>query len=347
MVCAIRGLRPVALNAMTISDWMPPVTHRADGGPRRVGVEIEFSGLTLETTAALVAAAVSGGVTSPGRYERVITGDPAGDWETELDFTLLKRLGRRERDGAEWPDAAGDLAEDVLRLLAERIVPVEVVSPPLPLERLDSVNDLIRKLRAAGARGTGEELAYAFGLQLNPELPDTDVDTIRRYLQAFLCVEDWLRERAAVDLTRRLTLFAEPFSKAYARKVVAAAYSPNRDRLIDDYLDANPTRNRALDLLPLFLHLDPERVRAVVEDERVKPRPTLHYRLPNSEIDRPGWDLGDAWGDWLVVERLAADPVRLDALCQAYSAFLAQPLERLVGDWTADTAEWLHRNRLR
>ncbi|WP_296897474.1 amidoligase family protein, partial [Thiohalocapsa sp.] len=182
---------------------MPPQTHRADGAWRRVGVEIEFSGLQLDEAAALVADTVSGSVTSPGRSERRIDGDPPGARPVELDFTLRKTLGRRERDGAELMDAAGDLAEDVLRLIAERVVPVEVVSPPLPMDRLETVNGLIWELRAAGAEGTGEELAYAFGLQLNPELPDTDVDTIRRYLQAFLCVEDWLRERADVDLTRR------------------------------------------------------------------------------------------------------------------------------------------------
>ena len=330
---------------------MPPITRRADGGLRQVGVEIELSGLDLDQTAALVAEAVSGSVRSISRYERSVAGDVAGamagDWQVELDFTLLKTLGRRERDGGELVDAAEELAEDVLRMIAERIVPVEVVSPPLPLDRLDVVNGLIGRLRDAGARGTGGELAYAFGLQLNPELPDTDADTIRKYLQAFLCAEEWLRERARVDLTRRLTLFAEPFPKGYVRKVVAAGYAPNLDALIDDYLRDNPTRNRALDLLPLFLHLDPERVRAKVDDARVKPRPTLHYRLPNSEIDVPGWDLGTAWVDWLVVERLAADPLLLDALCQDYAAFLAQPIERLVGDWAAETAQWLDRNRLR
>jgi hypothetical protein len=228
------------------------------------------------------------------------------------------------------------------------------VSPPLPMERLGEVNALIDRLREAGARGTGDELAYAFGMQLNPELPETDVDTIRRYLQAFLCLEDWLRERAQVDITRRLTFFADPFPRAYARQIVAADYSPNLDRFIDDYLDANPTRNRALDLLPLFLHLDPDRVRARVEDERVKPRPTLHYRLPNSEIDRPDWDLDAAWDDWLVLERLATDEARLTELCGRYSEHLAQPLERLAGDWVGDwagewaanTDTWLKHNRL-
>ena len=326
---------------------MPPRTRRADGGLRRVGVEVEFSGLDLDQAAALVAELVGGSVTSPGRYERDVRGDPAGDWQVELDFTLLKTLGRRERDGAELADAAEELAEDMLRMIAERVAPVEVVSPPLPLDRLGVANALIRRLRDAGARGTGEELIYAFALQLNPELPETDADTIRRYIQAFLCVEDWLRARAQVDLTRRLTFFAEPFPKAYVRQVIAADYAPSLGPLIDDYLSANPTRNRALDLLPLFLHLDPERVRAVVDDVRVKPRPTLHYRLPNSEIDMPGWDLGAAWGDWLVVERLAADPPRLEALCREYERFLAQPVERLVGDWAAQTEAWLDRNQLR
>ncbi len=332
---------------MSASLPLPPLIRRADGGMRRLGVEIEFSGLDLDETAALVAGAVGGGIQSPGRYERSIDGDPAGAWEVEVDFGLLKELGRRERHGVELMDAAGDIAEDLLRLFAERIVPIEVVSPPLPLNRLETFNTLIAELRAAGARGTGEELAYAFGLQLNPELPDTDVDTIRQYLQAFLCVEDWLRQRAVVDWTRRLTFFAEPFPKAYSRKVVAADYAPNLDRLIDDYLASNPTRNRALDMLPLFLHLDPTRVRAVVEDPRVKPRPTLHYRLPNSEIELPGWDLGVAWSDWLVVERLAAKPALLEELCAAYTTFLSQPLERLVGDWAQTTDVWLNRHQLR
>jgi hypothetical protein len=33
-----------------------------------------------------------------------------------------------------------DLAEDVLLAIAERIVPVEVVGPPLPMDRLADVN---------------------------------------------------------------------------------------------------------------------------------------------------------------------------------------------------------------
>jgi hypothetical protein len=255
-------------------------------------------------------------------------------------------MGRRERSNDELGGTVEGLAEDLLRMVAERIVPVEVISPPLPMDQLGRFNRVIDCLRAAGARGTADDPTFAFGMQLNPEVPATDVDTIRQYLQAFLCLEDWLRERANVDLTRRLTFFADPFPKGYVRTAVAPGYSPHRAQLIDDYLAANPTRNRALDMLPLFAQVDETRVRARVDDDRVKPRPTLHYRLPNSEIDRPDWDLGQPWGEWLVVERLAADPVRLEALCRQYSDHLNDTLGRLTGDWKQECGQWLRENGL-
>lgn len=325
---------------------LPPIAHRADGHPRRIGVEIELSGLSLEQAAEIVRGSLDGRLRQAGRHELEIDGDPAGRWRIELDFELLKELGRRER-GEDLGDVVHELAEDALRSLAERVVPVEVISPPLPMSRLSGVNDLIRHLREAGARGTRDDPLYAFGLQLNPEMPDTDADTIRHYLQAYLCVEDWLRVRAKVDLTRRLTFFADPFPKAYARLAVSPQYTPDRDRLIDDYLDANPTRNRGLDLLPLLTELDPHRVRRAVQDTRVAARPTLHYRLPNSEIDDPDWDLSVPWADWLVVERLAADPRLLAALCACYSKLLEHPLEQLTADWAARTGAWLNEHGLR
>ena len=325
---------------------LPPVTHTTQGKPRRIGIELEFSGLSLEEAAAILIDLIGGPSRQPGRYETQVMGDPAGPWQVELDFTWLKSLGRREHDEG-LGGRVQELAEDGLRAIAERIVPVEVVGPPMPMNRLAEVNRLIDALREAGAVGTSDNPVYAFGMQLNPELADTDVDSIRGYLQAYLCLEDWLRGRAQVDLTRRLTFFADPFPKPYARAVVDADYAPHRDRLIDDYLDANPTRNRALDLLPLFAYLDEPRVRARVDDDRIKARPTLHYRLPNSEIDRPGWNLSQAWDDWLVVERLASDPQRLARLCETYALFLDRPLGRLTGDWAEQTQQWLETNPAR
>jgi hypothetical protein len=313
----------------------------AAGRLRRIGVELELGGLELEAVAAVVAEHLGGSVERRGRYEFEAAGDNAGPWVVELDFGWLKELGRHTRD----PDAAmtpvEEAGEAVLRGAAEWLVPVELVSPPLPMDRLGSVDGLIGRLRDAGAKGTGGALRYAFGLQLNPEVPDTDADTLRRYLQAFLCLADWLQARAQVDLTRRLTVFVDPFPKDYVRRVVDPGYRPDLTTLIGDYLEANPTRNRALDLLPLFLHLDEAQVRAAVDDPRVRPRPALHYRLPNCEVDRPSWGLGPAWRDWLQVEHLAAEPGRLERLGAAYARFLERPLSGLLEDWAEEVEPWL------
>jgi hypothetical protein len=84
----------------------------------------------------------------------------------------------------------------------------------------------------------------------------------------------------------------------------------------------NPTRNRDLDALPLFAHLDPERVAAAVHDRRVKRRPALPYRLPDSRVGDPGWRVTDEWRHWIVVERVAETPALLRLLGDEYLGIL-------------------------
>ncbi|HRP34318.1 MAG TPA: amidoligase family protein [Gammaproteobacteria bacterium] len=303
------------------------------GKPRRVGVELEMIGIELNDIAELAAEHLGLSITTDGRYRRVLSGDDAGDWVVELDFDLLKRMGQEERNEEDLLDELRDSAEELLKLLADLVVPLELVTPPLPMRRLDEVEELIGLLRTAGAKGTTDSLSYAFAMQFNVEIPSTDADVIRRYLQAFLCLYEWLLVRADINLTRRITSYIDPFPTDYVRKVIGADYDPDLATLIDDYLADNPTRNRALDCLPLFLELDEERVRNVTEEPLIKPRPAFHYRLPDCRIDVPGWGLHVAWDDWLEVEALAADRKRLTASCAAYAAFLDKPLKRWLGDW--------------
>jgi hypothetical protein len=320
----------------------PPWLETTAGKTRRIGVELEMSGLELDALAACVADFFKLEIRSHGRYERVLEGDPAGDWVVELDYDLLKRLGRETRADDTLEGEIGRAAEDALAWAAEAIVPVEVVGPPLPLERLGEVEGLIVHLRAAGAKGTSDSLVNAFGMQLNPEVPGTDADTLTACLKAFLCLSDWLVARADINLARRVTSYVDPFPPEYIRKVIAPDYRPDLSVLIDDYLADNPTRNRMLDMLPLFLFLDEARVRKVTDDPLVKARPTFHYRLPDCEIHKPDWGLYLAWNDWVEVERLAADTQRLNGCCAAYRAFLDRPLERWLEAWKdVLEAEWL------
>jgi len=97
-------------------------------------------------------------------------------------------------------------------------------------------------------------------------------------------------------------------------------------------------------MLPLFAHLDDERVRRAVDDPRVKPRPALHYRLPNCDIDRPGWNLSVPWRRWLQVEHLAADGERLRRACRAFRRELGRSGPRLFKNrWIEECDAWLVR----
>jgi hypothetical protein len=322
----------------------PSWLKNAEGQTRRVGVELEISGLELDALAGCVAEFLGLKVETAGRYERLLKGDAAGDWTVELDFDLLKKLGREPRLADIPVVDLSRTAEELLAWAAELLVPLEIISPPLPLTRLNEVEALIERLRDAGAKGTSDSVINAFGMQFNPELPSYEPKLITAALKAFLCLYDWLFERADIDLSRRVTSYVNPFPAGYVEKVIAADYRPDLAVLIDDYLAYNPTRNRALDMLPLFMFLDEKRVRAKADDVLIKARPTFHYRLPDCDIHKPEWGLYVAWNDWVEVERLAADDQRLEACCAAYLEYLDDPLQRLFGDWAATVErEWLDR----
>ena len=119
------------------------------------------------------------------------------------------------------------------------------------------------------------------------------------------------------NISRRVLRFIAPYPAAYERLVLREDYQPSLPQLIDDYLEHNPTRNRGLDLLPLFAHLDGPRVQRVVDDERVSARPTFHFRMPDSRVDDPSFRITEPWRAWLEVERLACDPERLAAQSRA------------------------------
>lgn len=325
----------------TVQLPLPPRLETATGATRRIGVEVEFTGLAIDQIVDLVARQVGGKPEVISPYEQRIEGGRHGTYRVELDVSYLLERGRQEKDESSVLAPLEDAAEEIVRMAAEQIMPFEVITPPLPMDRLGEVETLIESLRQAGAQGTGAGPVYAFGMQFNPEMPALDVETILAYQKAFFCLFDWLKRRSQIDLTRRLTAFADPFPRGYVRRVVDPTYRPTLAGLIDDYLKDNPTRNRALDMLPLFDHIDSERVRSVVDDRRIKSRPTLHYRLPNSEIDRSGWGIGEAWQDWLQVEWLVEEPERLEALCLHYAEHLDQFTATLLGDWAETVEPWL------
>lgn len=322
---------------------LPARSHRADGGVRRVGIEIEFGGLQGQAIASAMVAAVGGEARVLSLAEWRIEGTEIGDLRVELDSRLVQQLARDAAEEAV-PDWLADISEwtsELVERVASHVLPWEVVTGPVPMDELRSVDRLVEALRGAGALGTRQAPHYAFGVHLNPELPDLDEQTVFAYFKAFLCLKDWLRSRCRPDFARTVSPFISDFDGAWVREVVSSDYAPDLAGFIDEYLRANPTRNRSLDMLPLFLHLDEARVRRVVDDPLVRGRPTLHYRLPNSEVDDADFSLREIWADWLEVERLAADAERLREVGDAYAQWLMRLRLPFDEGWAQETPGWL------
>lgn len=257
-----------------------------------------------------------------------------GDFGIEIDWAFLKRMARDSETGPEkeWVQP--------LSQAAPLLVPVEVVAPPIALDQLDALTPMVDALRTAGAQGTEESLIAAYGVHINPEIPDLEAPTLHRYLRAFALLQWWLVDAHHVDPMRRLTPYINPWPEAYLREVLTLD-KPDNTTLIDSYLNFNATRNRALDMLPLMSEIDAARVQRAVNDPRVKARPTFHYRLPNCHIEDPEWSLARSWNLWCTVEELANDEAALQQLTQEFL-----DAERLIigvarNDWIQRIEQWL------
>ena len=318
-----------------------PLKRNHEGEERRVGVEIELSGLDYQQLVNLAAAFLDGEAQSESRYVSVINTED-GAYTVELDSDPVKDLEGPDGDMPEPLRRLASHAMDLFDAAAERIVPLEIVAPPLPFFRVQIIEDLCEYLAGHGALGSRHALYYAFGLQLNPELPALDAGTIRRYIQAFAGLYPWLKSRHQLDISRKFTTYIDPWPDAYVKLVMEDDYLPDLDTLISDYLRYNPTRNRALDLMPLFAWLQPERVRKAVDDDRIKPRPTLHYRLPDCDLDHDSWQFAGVWNDWVALEELASDPIRLQSFRARYREKQGWSLENLAHDWVRECQRWAY-----
>ncbi|MET0343898.1 MAG: amidoligase family protein [Polyangiales bacterium] len=315
----------------------PPCLTNHRGDERHVGLELELGHLTIERTLEIVRDAVGGEIVSDSRTEGSVNETPFGKFKIELDSTPLKQrsyLRPLELLGVDADSPPAQVLEDSVLNVAREIVPIEVVTPPIPLSRLNDLDPLWEALRQAGAEDTHSSVFNAFGLHLNPEPPDLEVGTILDTVRAFLLLEDWIVQASDVDLSRIIAPYIRKFPESYRRKVLEPAYRPSWEEFVDDYLRESPTRNRPLDLLPLIRHIGaPNLAERVEEWELVQARPTFHYRLPNCELSKPGWTPAAEWNRWVLIERLAADRALLTELSRAYLATTDWPLRMQRGGW--------------
>lgn len=288
---------------------------------RRTGVEIEFSGLSVASAAALVRGLWGGEASSVSEREIVLEGGAFGRVKVERDISI----------SAKW-------AEDIAATALGDLVPVEIVTAPLSQVDLPAVERLADALRAAGALGTQARLAYGFGVHLNVDLPDC-ADGLVRVARAFALLEGWLRRSDPLNLTRRVLPFVAPWPPA-----LVDALSERGGWQVPEfaalYAQHAPSRNHGLDLLPALQHLCPGALGAVPAEHLKGARPTFHYRLPETRLDAPGWSVAYEWNRWCLIETVATLPQAMDALAQARAERRAQLVPR-PGAWRARVEEIL------
>lgn len=329
---------------------LPEPLRNRRGDVRRVGVEIEFGGVSLPDAAEAIRAAYGGELRQDHEHRFTVL-THLGEFEVTFDSSLLsdkKYEQVLERLGVPVTDGVKDAVEGALRRIGGTFLPLEVGTPPIPVDHLDELNKLEQALRDRHAEGTRSGLLYAFALHLNPEAHDPhDGAEVAAHLRAFLLLYEWLFRRADVDTLRRILPFINPFPEAYTRQVIDPDYAPDMPTLTTDYLRANPTRNRPLDLLPLLAFNDRDLMaRPEMAGQKVSPRPTYHYRLPNSLIDDPKWSIAQEWNRWVLVERLATDRELLRGLARAYLDWDNTLLGYLTDRWVHYLAdEWVPRIR--
>lgn len=305
---------------------LPPQLVDEKGEMRRVGFEFELGNLGVEKLARGLAKKLGGTLTYTSSFEVLVEDSILGKLKIERDTHILTSLAYRDwlsNLGVDFsPGSEGERWEQNVDKLSRQLVPCEIVTEPIPLTELASLHQIIAVVEDMEGEGTQDSFYYAFGLHMNPSIPSAESSSLLAYIQSFLLLSDWIIEDAGTDFTRRFfTKYIDPFPKGYAERVLNPLYRPDITRLIDDYLWYNPTRNRSLDMLPIFSHIDHARVMAKVKvSERplIKARPAFHYRLPDCRVGEPGWALEDEWNRWQLVEVLASDPDKRMELLEAW-----------------------------
>lgn len=280
-----------------------PVPLTDSGSPRRCGIEIEFSGLDEAATARLLSSALDGHVVQQGQHLYVVEDTVIGTLCVELDTRFAK-------PGHEY------IPEDVLDA-ARVVVPVEVVTPPLAPDRMDEVPRLMDRLRVAGAKGTSDSLFAGFGIHFNPEVPGLDHPHTLRCIVAYALLEPWIRTWRPLDMSRRVLPFVDPWPERFREAVITADGLTMTEvrRLYAAHMNG---RNYGLDLLPILHSYDPEIFARMFGAEASGARPAFHFRLPDCRVDEEDWSITDEWDRWWIVEALAADSEKFEALREAW-----------------------------
>lgn len=322
----------------------PPSITNPSGEERKVGFEFEFTGVEMPQAAKMIRSLYEGQVKEISTYEFAVEKTLFGTFKLELDARLLREKKYEKILKSVGVDLSSfkniDSIEDSLKDIASSVVPFEIITPPIPLSRINKMTRIVDRLREMKAKGTGSSFIYAFGMHINPEVPDKSAESILNHLRAYVMLDPWIRKDARVNMSRKITPFINEYEEKYIQHILNPDYKPTMEELIRDYIRFGNSRNRALDLLPLFMHLNKELTSSLIEDPITSSRPTFHYRLPNCSLEDPEWSIASEWNRWVLVEVMAADESMLNQYSRAWLRMHRETLVRFEAKWIKLIKRW-------
>lgn len=334
---------------MNVSFKNPPKIKNQDGEERSVGFEFEFTGVEMKDAAEMISDLYGGKVEQISGYQYAVIDSEFGDFSLELDASLFlnKKYEKMLKSVGLDVDKLKnkDKLEDTLRDMASTVVPFEIITPPILISELEQMDRLVEKLREWKAKGTGSSFFYAFGLHLNPEVPELSAESILRHLKAYLMMDAWIRKDADIDLSRKITPYINEYEMDYIRYILRKDYNPDLKTLIRDYFQFKNSRNRPLDLLPVFMFMNRELTQELLKEELTSARPTFHYRLPNCSIQDETWSLAEEWNRWVLVEQLADDEKSLDQYSRAFLKMDDKSVFSMKKKWIKLMDRWVNNVR--
>ncbi|MGB5918060.1 amidoligase family protein [Arcobacter sp.] len=308
--------------------YLPELFLNNKNEPRHVGIEIEYSNLSLEKSANLIAEIFGGNLEKITKYELKLKDTKYGDFKFELDAQLLQKM-QTDNLFDKLSNIIGSVShsiDDIVDKTSKRFVPFEIATPPIPIKDLKEADKLVESLRLNGALGTTHSLYYAFGVHFNIEPPSQNIEDVLRLFKSFLIIQKWIELQSEVDIARKVSPYINDFPKEYIKKIIDLDYKPTKEEFLEDYIKYNPTRNRILDMLPQLAFWDEEEVRKHLPKEKINPRPTYHYRLPNSKVNLFRWNLSQEFQLWVIVEILANNEKVFNKMSKEFLLQLDSPL---------------------
>jgi hypothetical protein len=314
-----------------------------------VGFEFEFTGVEMPEAALGIKNLYGGEVEQLSGYEFKVKNTAFGTFSLELDASLFlnkKYEGVLKSVGIDVNKFKNkEKLEQTLREMASTVVPFEIITPPIPFSALSRLDELVNELRKWKAKGTGSSFFYAFGLHLNPEVPELSADSLLRYLKAYVLLDAWIREDAEIDLSRKITPYINEYEMDYIRFILREHYTPDMETLIRDYFKFKNSRNRPLDMLPVFKYVEEDLTSRLLKERLTSARPTFHYRLPNCSIENEAWGLAQEWNRWWLVEKLAADPKALQQYARTFLNFDDKTMFSVKKKWIQLMNRWVQNVR--